>query len=116
VDRQILRQASWPLPLLKLAAGRIEDSTLKKYVGKYFQAGNDTITISLDGVSLHYKTSKQPMLLLAAEDNTHFYAPKNDLSLTFMTDPITKACMLSITLAWCSRDDKHVTLQLTRDD
>ena len=56
------------------------------------------------------------MLLLAAEDNTHFYAPKNDLSLTFMTDPITKACMLSITLAWCSRDDKHVTLQLTRDD
>jgi CubicO group peptidase (beta-lactamase class C family) len=84
-------------PPLRLAAGRIEDSILSTYPGTYFLDGNDTITITRDGVSLYYKTSKQPDLLLVAEDNTHFYALKNDLRITFITDQITNAPALSIT-------------------
>ena len=84
-------------PPLKLAAKRIEDSILRIYPGTYFIPGNDTITISRDGLNLYYRMGNQPALLLAAEDSKHFNALKSDIRITFISDPVTNASALSIT-------------------
>jgi hypothetical protein len=97
VDLNMTEWLKKEMPVLKLAAGRIEDGILRTYPGRYFLPGYDTITISRDGVTLYYKSGNRPELLLAAEDNTHFYTLKDDVQITFITSSGTNAMALSIT-------------------
>ena len=69
-------------PLTTLAPERIPGNILKDWSGKYFLSGADTITITQRGVNLFYNTNGKE-LLLAAQDSTHFFALKDDLSITF---------------------------------
>ncbi|MBN8789615.1 MAG: serine hydrolase [Terrimonas sp.] len=69
-------------PLLNLSSERIADSLLKHYEGKYFLPGSDTVIINRDGPNLYLKMENQE-LLLAAADNTHFFALKNNLQIQF---------------------------------
>ncbi len=75
-------------PLLNLSSERIADSLLKRYEGKYFLPGGDTVIINRDGPNLYLKMENQE-LLLAAADNTHFFALKNNLQIQFSKGSIT---------------------------
>jgi CubicO group peptidase (beta-lactamase class C family) len=88
VDLQRTDWARTNKPLLKLSPERIADSLVKQYEGKYFLQGNDTLMITRDAFNLYLKKGSQE-LLLAATDNTHFFAVKNDLNIIFTHDPVT---------------------------
>lgn len=81
---------------LKLATGRINDSILNAYVGKYFLNNSDSIEISRDGVNLNFKSGKDK-LLLAAADNTHFFTLQDDLNITFLKNPKSNTWELLLT-------------------
>lgn len=89
-------------PLLDLAPERIADSLLIHYEGEYFLPRGDTVTISRYGPNLYLGMDDQE-LLLAAADDTRFFALKNNLQILFSKEPITNAPVL-----WIVNDKKKL--------
>jgi CubicO group peptidase (beta-lactamase class C family) len=83
-------------PLLKLAPEKIPVNILEGYSGKYFLPGADTITITHDERNLFYKVNDKEFLLVA-KDSTHFYALKDDISITFTKERVANVPALTIT-------------------
>lgn len=75
-----------PRPLLKLAPGRVADSLLQQYAGKYSLPNEDTLTITRDGLYMYYQNGGEKKQLLAAGSDSMFFSLTDDVRITFVKE------------------------------
>lgn len=82
IDPRVPLEAPAPVPL----RAEVPDSVLRGYVGEYSNAGDDPITVRLEGGVLSIQTAEEGRRRLFAESASRFYLERDDMRIAFVRD------------------------------